>query len=282
MRRSDRAPTNPAEAPANAVAADAAWRDSAALYSAFAPRWDECFDAANHRNAYELLAWEYLCGILPPAPAVVVDVGCGTGRWAAKFLALGHRVVGIEQAPEMVKAVQAKALGAGMTLIAESMEDVVLPLAGADLVVAMGSVQYARDPAAMIARFASWTRPGGCVFVCVDSLVAVALELISLGRSEEALRILGSRKGVFELDGHTADLHLHDRRGLEACFTAAGLVDLDCRGLLVTMSALGREACNRALASDRAAFIELEREFSAFPALADAGKHLIACGRRPR
>jgi SAM-dependent methyltransferase len=280
MRRSVRAPTNPAEAPASAVAAGA-WRDSAALYSAFAPRWDQCFDAASHRNAYELLAWEYICRILPSVPGVVVDVGCGTGRWAAKFLALGHRVVGIEQAPEMVKAVQAKDLGAGMTLIAASMEEVALPPAGADLVVAMGSVQYARDPAAMIARFASWTRPGGCVFVCVDSLVAVVLELISLGRSEEALRILGSRKGIFELGGHRADLHLHDRRGLEAYFTAAGLVDLDCRGLLVTMSALGREACYRAIASDRAAFLELERELSASPVLADAGKHLVASGRRP-
>jgi len=161
------------------------------------------------------------------------------------------------------------------------MENVALPPASADLVVAMGSVQYARDPAAMIARFAAWTRPGGRVFVCVDSLVAVVLELASLRRSEEALRILESRKGVFELDGHSADLHLHDRCTLEACFTAAGLVDLDCRGLLVTMSALGREACNRAIAANRAAFLELERKLSAFPALADAGKHLIVSGRRP-
>jgi SAM-dependent methyltransferase len=259
----------------------AAWRDSAALYNGFAPHWDECFDAANHRNAYELLAWEYVCRILPPAPAVVVDVGCGTGRWAGRFLALGHRVTGIEQAPAMANAVRAKDFGDDMILIVDNMENVDLPPASADLVVAMGSIQYSRNPAQMIRRFAAWIRPGGRVFVCVDSLIAVVLELTSLRRSDEALRILESRKGIFELDGQIADLHLHDRQTLESYFAAAGLVDLDCRGLLVTMSAMGREWCTQAIASDRAAFLDLERAYSRFPAIADLGKHIILSGRRP-
>jgi SAM-dependent methyltransferase len=259
----------------------ASWRDSAALYSAFAPHWDQCFDAANHRNVYELLAWEYVAGLLPPASGLIVDVGCGTGRWVGRFLSLGHRVIAIEQAPEMVELVRAKDLGTDLTLMVDTMENVALPPAAADLVVAMGSVQYARNPAQMISRFASWAKPGGRVFVCVDSLVAVALELTSLDKSDEALRILETGRGVFELDGHKADLHLYDRRRLEAYFAAAGLVDLDSRGLLITMSALGRERCLQAIASERAAFLELERKLSAFSTLADAGKHLIVSGRRP-
>jgi SAM-dependent methyltransferase len=119
----------------------ATWRDSVALYSAFAPHWDECFDGPNHRHAYELLARECVCRILPPAPAVVVDVGCGTGRWAGRFLALGHRVIGIEQAPGMANAVRAKDFGDDLTLIVNDMENVDLPPASADLVVAMGSIQ---------------------------------------------------------------------------------------------------------------------------------------------
>src|SRR5215471_18157995 len=118
MRGSPRCPESSAEAPADAVSAAVDWQDSAALYSAFAPQWDDCFDAANHRNVYELLAWEYVLRLLPATPGLVVDVGCGTGRWAEKFLALGHRVIGIEQAPEMIKIVRSKALGAEMALIA--------------------------------------------------------------------------------------------------------------------------------------------------------------------
>src|SRR5215468_7076805 len=111
--------TEPGQAPGGDESSAASWRDSAALYSAFAPHWDQCFDAANHRNAYELLAWEYVTGLLPPAPGLIVDVGCGTGRWAGRFLALGHRVIGIEHAPAMASAVRAKDFGADMRLIVE-------------------------------------------------------------------------------------------------------------------------------------------------------------------
>jgi SAM-dependent methyltransferase len=258
-----------------------AWQDSAPLYDAFAPQWDACFDATNHRNAYDLLAWEYVVRLLPSAPADIVDVGCGTGRWCSRFLALGHRVLGIEQAPEMVKILAAKGFGPRLTVIAESMETARLPLAAADIVVAMGSVQYARDPASMIQRFASWTKPGGLVVVCVDSLLAVILELVSLHKIDEALRILRTGRGVFAHGGQSADLHLYDRRALESHFAAAGLVELDCRGLLVSMSALGRDGCAREIASDRAGVLDRERQLAGFSATADLGKHIIMCGRRP-
>jgi SAM-dependent methyltransferase len=257
------------------------WQDSAALYDAFAAEWDACFDAANHRNAYDLLAWEYVTRFLPPAPAAIVDVGCGTGRWCGKLLSLGHHVVGIEQAPEMIKVLAAKGFGPRLTLIAGSMETVRLPPASADIVLAIGSVQYARDPARMIRRFASWAKPGGRVLVCVDSLVALILELVSLHKVEEALRILHTGRGVFTHGGKIADLHVYDRRTMESYFTAAGLIELDCRGLLLSMSAFGRDRCAHAIASDRAGFLDSERKLAEFPATADIGKHIILCGRRP-
>jgi SAM-dependent methyltransferase len=257
------------------------WRDSAPLYNAFAAEWDTCFAGLNHRHIYDLLAWEYLQEFLPAAPADIIDVGCGTGRWVERLVSLGHRVVGIEQAPEMVNAIEAKGLGARMQLIVASMEEVGLPSASADVVIAMGSVQYAQDPAQMIRRFASWARPGGRVFVCVDSLLAITLELVSLQKIDEALRILRTGCGVFRHAGESADLHVYDRRTLEAHFTAAGFVDLECRGLLVSMSALGREACGRAIAADQTRFLATEKKLAHFSATADIGKHIVVCGRRP-
>ncbi len=50
----------------NSSDAASGWRDSAPLYDAFAPEWDRCFEAANHRNAYDLLVLEYL--VAPRCP----------------------------------------------------------------------------------------------------------------------------------------------------------------------------------------------------------------------
>ena len=265
----------------NSSDAASGWRHSAPLYDAFAPEWDRCFESANHRNAYDLLALEHLLPLLPPVPADIVDAGCGTGRWAEKMLARGHRVVGIEQAPEMVRILRAKDLGPRLTLIADDMERVELPPASADIVVAMGSVQYARDPARMIRRFASWTRPGGRVFVCVHSLLALVLELVSLRQVDDAVRILNTGRGVFTHRGETAHLHVFDRRTLETYFAAAGLIELECHGLLISMSALGRDACVRAIASDKLALLDEERKLGRFSAIADLGKHLVIVARRP-
>ena len=47
------------------------------------------------------------------------------------------------------------------------------------------------------------------------------------------------------------------------------------------LSAWGRDANTQVIAEDPAAFMELERKQSAFPLLADVGKHLLVIGSRP-
>ncbi len=275
---SDRLPTNATEHVADSPPC---WRDSVALYDAFAADYDSAFAAANHRKAYDRLAWEQVSRLLPAAPGVIVDAGCGTGRWIARLLSLGHRVVGIEQAPEMVTALRAKQFGAGFELVPASMADARVAPASADLVMAIGSVQYTANPAAMIRRFAAWAKPGGCVCVMVDSLVALVLELIRIGKVDEALSRLRTGRGVFTLGAQQADLFLYDSRTLHAQFAAAGLEAIACRGLLITSSAWGSDGCTRAMASDETAFLDLERMLASSPAMADAGKHLFASARRP-
>jgi hypothetical protein len=60
----------------------------------------------------------------------------------------------------------------------------------------------------------------------------------------------------------------------------AGLVAIDVRGILVSVSALGRAACEAAIRADEAGLMATERRLQAFPALVDAGKHLLAWGYR--
>ncbi|WP_428395670.1 class I SAM-dependent methyltransferase [Lichenicoccus sp.] len=251
------------------------------LYNTIAEAYDSGYDVASHRRVYDQLAWEHVSSLQLPAGATIVDVGCGTGRWIPRLLERGHYVIGIERASGMIDLLRARKLGPAFTLIESSMESARVPRASADLVLALGSVQYALDPAAMIRRFASWTRPGGAVCVYVDSLVSLVLELLREGKQSEAMERLQTRRGKFRQGDKTAPLYLHDRRTLEAHFAAAGLVDVRCHGLAVSASALGRAGCGEAMANDENSAMALERLLSADPAMADSGLHIMAIGHKP-
>jgi SAM-dependent methyltransferase len=259
----------------------AGWADSAALYDGMAQDYDAIFAVPGYRRAYDLLAGEYIQALLPASSGTVVDAGCGTGRWAERWLGLGHHVVGIEQSPRMVAQLRQRGLGDRFRLIEQSMDKAEIAPGSADLVVAMGSMQYVADPEAALRRFAGWLRPGGHVCIYTDSLTALVLELMRMGKTEEALRRLETRRGVFRQGDSVAELHLFDRAALEALFAAAGLEAVSCHGLLVTASAWDKARSTEAALADEAAFLALERRLMAVPAMADAGKHIIASGRRP-
>ena len=218
---------------------------------------------------------------MPSRPCTIIDAGCGTGRWAEWLIQAGHRVIGIEQSAEMVRQIEARKLPSSFSLLRESMESLDLSSVGADAVFAMGSLQFTSDPAAQLARFASWLRPGGHVAVYVDSLMALVLELLRNGKSEEALLRLHTRVGEWRTHGQSAHVHLYDERHLRADFVAAGLADIQAFGLLSSATAHGSAACTHRMQEDEAAFLECERQLSASPLLVDAGKHILMLGQRP-
>jgi len=254
-------------------------RPSAPLFDALAAAYDEHF-AVPHRAAYDELAWERLEAVLPEESGLVVDAGCGVGRWAERLIDRGHRVIGIEPAPAMARAARERNPGDHFTLVEGRMEDVELE-AQADVVMAMGSLQYTHDPEAAVAHLAGWARPGGTVLVLVDSLVALAIELLRAGKQEEAFERLRTHRGVWQTDGQSADLHLLHRERLEAAFTAADLQGVRSYGLLVGASVDGRDQLVRDLKEDPEARLASERELMAFPPVADLGKQLLVEGRIP-
>ncbi|TGD95494.1 class I SAM-dependent methyltransferase [Methylobacterium nonmethylotrophicum] len=255
--------------------------EAVALYDAFAAAYDRSFDTEPMRRVYERLAWEGVAALLPARIGTVVDVGCGTGRNAERLRTLGHAVIGIEPSPEMRAVLAGKpALAHGFTLLPDTMEEAVLPEAASDAVLAMGSLQYAVDPRAAMARLVHWVRPGGLVCVLVDSRIALTFELLRLGRTEEALTRLDEGCGVFSYGGRRSGVHLFDAGGIAALMREAGLGAVETRGILVSASAQGREACSAAIQADEEALLALERRLREVPALADAGKHILAWGYR--
>ncbi len=255
-------------------------RTSIPLYDALAATYDDHFSAP-HRRAYDDLCWEHVERLLPSASGLIVDAGCGVGRWASRLVSMGHRVIGIEQAPEMIKRARARGLGPRFVVLEGSMEEVEPCQGEADLVLAMGSLQYTLEPGAALARFASWLRPGGRAVVLVDSLLALVLELWAAGRDDEAELRLRSRRGVWKQEGLSADLHLLDAGRLRCLLLEAGLAEVEVAGVLVGATAHGREGLRRRLESNYDGQLALERIGMAESLLADSGKQLLGTGRRP-
>ena len=78
--------------------AEDALQPSPEFYDRLAPSFDE-FYAVPHRRAYDDLAWEHIAQLPIAAPGVVLDLGCGTARWAPRFEDAGWRYIGVDDGP---------------------------------------------------------------------------------------------------------------------------------------------------------------------------------------
>lgn len=120
-----------------------------------------------HRAALDLAA-------LPPAPASVLDVGCGTGRLlrAAAVRWPEAQLIGVDPAEGMVDI--ARALTPGATIHRGLAQSLPLPDASVDLVFSTLSFHHWGDQAAGVREIARVLRPGGR-FILVDFAAPRAL-----------------------------------------------------------------------------------------------------------
>lgn len=101
------------------------------------------------------------------ADGVVVDLGCGSGIWAAELLAAGYDVVGVDASPDLLAIARTRAPAA--TFRDASIYDADLPSCAA--VTALGEIlsyrfdeRAGRDAArALLRRVHAALRPGGLV-----------------------------------------------------------------------------------------------------------------------
>ena len=93
---------------------------SAAAFDAIAPRYDDMFSAAAN-PLIAMMRARVLAAVDRhfPAPAQLLEIGCGTGEDALSLAARGHRVVACDPAPAMIAATRAKVAAAGQTAAIE-------------------------------------------------------------------------------------------------------------------------------------------------------------------
>jgi SAM-dependent methyltransferase len=253
-------------------------RESDTLFDGLAAHYDEHF-AVPHRRAYDLLAWELTIDALPAPGARILDVGCGTGRWARDLIDRGYELTGIEPAPAMVARAAERV--PAMRLLARPVETTDLTAESFDAALAMGSLQYCEDPTAAFARIHDWLVPGGVFCVLVDSRLALGLELLRADRADEAHRRLDTAVGRWVVGPTSAAMHLFDRSSLQNALQKAGFDVIGMHGLLVGASIWGRAELSRRLDSTWTEQLGHERELARRDEMIDLGKQLFAVAQRP-
>jgi malonyl-CoA O-methyltransferase len=127
---------------------------AAAGYELWADTWDDTLSPIVALEGRALGPW-----IERLDPRRAVDVGCGTGRWAARLGAIG-----IDASPAML-AIAAGKLGLrGRLVVGDAMA---LPVASrsADLVLCTLTLGHVRDQTAAMREFARILEPGGTLIL---------------------------------------------------------------------------------------------------------------------
>lgn len=124
------------------------------------PRLAAVYDALNPAES----DYDFHTGVAGTSPLAVLDVGSGTGRLSVRLAAAGHRVVGAEPAPGMLKVARSRPGGDRVRWVEASATDIDLP-DRFDLIVMTGHVfQVFRSDDEVVAVLSNLRRhlaPGG-------------------------------------------------------------------------------------------------------------------------
>ncbi|MFC4856551.1 class I SAM-dependent methyltransferase [Actinophytocola glycyrrhizae] len=140
-------------------------------------------------------AWaDLLLPLLPPAPASVVDLGCGTGSLAVLLAQAGHSVRGVDLSARMVAAAGKKADAMGVRAEFRQGDAAVppCPRASCDVVLARHVLWALPDPGAALDRWVELLRPDGRLVLIEGrwftgaGLTATDCQALVLGRRREA------------------------------------------------------------------------------------------------
>jgi SAM-dependent methyltransferase len=229
---------------------------------------------------------------LPPAPAVVADIGGGPGRYTAWLAGRGYRVEHRDLIPMHVE--QALAAANGSALVRAEVGDALdldLGDASVDAVLLLGPIYHLRRRADRIKALREAlriVRPGGPVFVAAISRWAPRLDAVLRQRLyqvtpnfedlvstvERVGWVLPSRPGEFSA-------YFHRPGQLRAEVRAAGLhlADLvSVEGAAFMLSDLAERLADPV---DREVLLESLHATERVPELLGVGPHLLATAVRP-
>ncbi len=124
-------------------------------------------------------------------PQRVLDIGCGAGLAAEALARIGHTVLGLDAAGDVIAAAQAHAAGQDLPLTyrAGTAEGLVAEGAKFPVVTALEVIEHVADPAAFLRLLARLVSPGGVLFVSTLNRTARSLVVAKFG-AEYVMRML--------------------------------------------------------------------------------------------
>ena len=113
----------------------------------------------------ELFRIGALMSLLPPPPAKLLDLGCGTG-WTSRFFARrGYEVVGVDIAPDMIELANRKKMGSKIQNLKHIVSDYesLAFRSEFDCAIFYDSLHHAENEYIALSSVFQALKPGGCV-----------------------------------------------------------------------------------------------------------------------
>jgi ubiquinone/menaquinone biosynthesis C-methylase UbiE len=251
-----------------------------------ASRYDASYDDAFWRW-HDALTWDYLKPYLPRTPrAAVLDLGCGTGKWALRLLQSGYAVTGVDIAGNMLEQTRRNVEAAGVSARASFFQADLgdlseLPREAFALAVALGEpIGCCDSPPRAIKEIRRRLTADGVVVATLDNRLAAIDHYLDRGRVDELAEFLrtGRTHWLTADAGERFPLRTYTPAQAEKLFTRAGFEVVDLVGKTVLPMRYYRGLLENA--SNRRALAALEKKLCRDPAAVGRAPHLQIAARR--
>jgi ubiquinone/menaquinone biosynthesis C-methylase UbiE len=106
----------------------------------------------------------------------LLDIGCGTGLFAAEMMRKGWQAVGID--PSEWAASQARELAPWAQFFVSSIEKAIFPASSFDVITYWDGFEHVDSPKKVLERLTSWLEPGGLLLIILPDITSLESRLM--------------------------------------------------------------------------------------------------------